>query len=225
MAFLCQFLVSVLFHRIKRKLKKLLIELNIFKRRGSDEQQVYYQRMATRGYALILAISLIILTFYSLLAEERHRESIRSPTESDYNLFEQIYGDKLSCPCTSISMNYSTFVSIEPRYHQVCSSDLVSTEWVNYNTIQNNDFYYAFNDYRSVATSYFRLLSTFCRSAKKTVDDALRTYFQAQFVSSRVISRQLFESQVNESVNNWQSSTTQRFLSTIQLIKVMHFGN
>ena len=225
MACLCPFLVSVLLQQIKRTLKKLLIELNIFKRRGSDEQQVYYQRMATRCYISILTVSLTILTFYSLLAAELHLESIRNPTESDYNLLEQTYTDQLSCPCTSISMNYSTFVNIEPQYHQVCSSDLVSTEWMNYNSIQNNDFFYELDDYRSLAASYFKLLSTLCRSAKKTVDDALRTYFQAQFVSSRVISRQLFESQVNESINNWQSSTTQRFLSTIQLTEVMHFGN
>ena len=218
-------LATVLFHQIKRTLKKLLIELNIFKRRGSGEQQAYYQRMATRCYVLVLTIALVILTFYSLLAEERHRESIRSPTESEYNLLEQIYTDQLSCPCTSISMNYRTFINIEPRYHQVCSSDLVSTEWINYNSIQELDLLYDPDDYRMVATSYFRLLSAFCRSANKTIDDALRTYFQAQFVSSQVISRQLFESQVNKSIHNWQSSTTERFLSTIQLIEVMHFGN
>jgi hypothetical protein len=222
---LLQLLVSARFRPIKTKLKKILIELNIFKHHGSNEHHLHYQRIATRLYILILVISLIILNFYSLLIKEIHNGTVLNPTESEYNRLEQIYSDSLSCPCTSISMNYSTFINIEPQYHQVCLSDLVSTRWINYNEHQDPVAGHAGDDYRSTASSYWQLLAMFCQESRTTVDDALRLFFQIQFVSSQVISQQLFESQVNLSIRNWQSGTIERFLRTIQLVQKMNFGN
>ena len=206
-------------------MKKILIELNIFKQHQSNPRKVYYQRIATRFYILVLIISLAIFTFYSLFIEKIHREIVRNPSESDYRRLEQIYGDSLSCPCTSNSMNYSTFINIEPHYHQVCSSDFVSDRWINYNDGFDPIVIYRFYDYRSIVMNYFLLMTMFCQESRQMIDDSLQVFLQTQFVSSQVISQQLFESQMNLSIINWQSSTIERFVRTIQLIQAMNFGN
>ena len=219
--------MSIQFQQLKAKLKHMLIELNIFKHHGSNEKQVFYQRIGTRLYILILIISVIILTFDSLLFTEIHRETVRNPTLSEYNRLQQLYPDlnSLSCPCTSISMNYSTFIHIEPQYHQVCSSDLLSTQWMDYISNVDPAVIYRVDDYRSEGITQFSLLSMFYQKANKTIDTALQVFLQSQLVSSQVISQQLFESQVNFSIHNWESSTKQRFIRTIELVRAMHFGN
>lgn len=210
---------------MKSQVKKSLIELNIFKREGSNEHQIHYQCIASRLYIFILIMSLVIFTFYSLLIEEIHRKTILNPSESEYNRLEQMYHDSLSCPCTSISVNYSTFIQIEPYFHQVCSSDLVSDEWIEYNSGSDPNALYRFNEYRGIVTNSFLLLEMFCQESRRTIDDALGVFLQTQFVSAQVISRQLFESQANLSIHNWRSTTNERFVRTIQLVQAINFGN
>ena len=77
-------------------------------------------------------------------------------------------------------MNYSTFITIESFYDPLCSSDLVSDQWINY----NNDFListksiYDSNDYRVSAGRQFQLLSMFCQQARQTVNVTLQTFLQ-----------------------------------------------
>lgn len=80
-------------------------------------------------------------------------------------------------------MNYSTFINIEPQYHQVCSNDIASIQWINYHQI-DRDATHIFTDYRFVAFRYFQLLAMFCNETQKTVDDALQVFSQTQLISS-----------------------------------------
>lgn len=122
-------------------------------------------------------------------------------------------------------MNYSTFINIKPHYHQICSSDLVSTEWIKYNDEMDLSAIYRFNDYRDLASNYFRLLAMFCRKAQETNNDALEVFLQTQLVSAQVIFQQLFESRFYSSIRNWKSNTLGRFLLNIQLVQAVHSGN
>ena len=118
--------------RIIQKLIKLVREANLFKQYPSTDRQIRYQRYATRLHICLLSVSVGILAVYTLLSESTHRETVFHPTESEYLRLAQAYPSSLSCPCTSISMPYSTFISIEPHYHQLCSSDLISSQWILY---------------------------------------------------------------------------------------------
>ena len=159
---------------MKDTIKTLVVELNIFKHQGSNEQQMHYERLATRLYILLLIVASVILASFSLLIEEFRRETIINPTKTQYNDLQKTYQSaSLSCPCQSISMNYSSFLDIYPVYHQVCSSDFVTDAWLQYLAAQADArvFYHAY-DYRPQISSYFQLLRVFCESARKTVDDA-----------------------------------------------------
>ena len=220
-----QLLVSIRFREIRTKVRTTLIQLNIFKTFGDNEHEIYYQRIATRVYIFFLVISLATLTFYSLLIEKIQRETVLDPSESEFNRLEQLYSTSLTCPCSFTSMNYSTFIDIKPHHHQLCSSDLVSTEWIAYNDEMDPHAIYRFNDYRGLSSNYFRLLAMFCRKAQETNNDALEAFLQTQLISAQVIPQQLFEYQFNSSIRNWQSNTLERFLLNIQLVQAIHSGN
>jgi hypothetical protein len=122
-------------------------------------------------------------------------------------------------------MSYLTFITVQPQYHQLCSSDLVSQQWIMYiadSRKLSSPRYYL--DYRNNAGGQFQSLSMFCQQAQQTIDDALRIILQAQFVSSQVISQQLFELEGNLLIQDWKSTIPNTFMCTIQLVRAIAQG-
>ena len=223
-AFPISFTVHVRWHQLKILLKKSIIELNIFKNDLTTDHHVRYQRYATRLYIIILIISVAVLAFFSSLSKQIHRETVLNPTKSEYGQLRETYPNSLVCPCTSISMNYSTFITIQPHYHQVCSSDIVTTEWIDYN------FLFSFHgppltNYEFHAGTHFQSLAGLCTQAKETIDDALRIFLNTQYVGASVVPQKAFESQMQSFVRDWQQTTVNRNLRTIQLVRATNEGN
>ncbi|CAF0766068.1 unnamed protein product [Adineta steineri] len=204
--------------------RKKLIELNLFKHYPSTDRQIRHQRYATRIYILLLCISLVILTIYTLLQRTIQSKTIPYPTQSEYLQLRKLYPNTLSCPCTSISMPYSTFIKLQPYYHQLCSSNFTSQEWISYTAIMGRQSVY-FSDYRGTATIQFQTLSMFCEEAHQTINDTLRIFFQTKFVSIQVISEQSFEFQMNSLIENWKSTTINTFKRTIRSVREITQGN
>ncbi|CAF0796397.1 unnamed protein product [Didymodactylos carnosus] len=181
--------------------------------------------MATRLYIVILIVSLLITTLYLSLGEELHRETALNPSESQYNHLQQTYPNSLICPCTSLSMSHQTFISIEPVYHQVCLSDFVSSAWIDFLAARQYNLFLFIYDKRYNVNTQFRLLSTLCENAQQTVNDSLRLFLQTQFVSSQVIAQEIFHSQINSLIEDWQVNTISRFQLGIQLVRATNQGN
>ncbi|CAF1531587.1 unnamed protein product [Adineta ricciae] len=212
-------------HQLKIQIKILIIELNIFKHYPSTDRQIHYQRIATRLYIIFLLISLTILSIYLSLNTEIQKKILLNPTENQYIQLQEIYSDNLLCPCTNISMNYSTFITIQPYYHQLCSSDLISLKWLDYTKFNDPNIDLVSTDYRASASTQFRLLKILCEQAEQIITNSLNIFLQTDFISSKVISIQLFESQINSSIQEWQSYITNRFLLTIELFQSISQGN
>ncbi|CAF4595068.1 unnamed protein product [Rotaria sp. Silwood2] len=198
----------------------------MFKANGSNQYQINYQRIATRLYLFILLISLVTISFYSLLNEDLLEKTIYQPSEFQYKTLEKVYSSNLYCPCSTVSMNYSTFITIESYFHQVCSSDLVSNAWVDYTEGDDvmNDLSAIF-DYLNSGVSHFHLLSLLCQHAQQTVNMSITTFLQEQFLSSQLISANRFEAKMNSSFNDWKSETINQFLEALKIFQAVSHGN
>ncbi|CAF4251858.1 unnamed protein product [Rotaria sp. Silwood2] len=210
--------------QIRTLINKAIFELNIFENRSNNEHHLRYQRIATRLYIFFLVISILIITVYSSSAKHIFRETVHNPTESQYIQLQQIYPNSISCPCTSISTSYSTFITIQPYYHQICTSDFVTQRWIDYIEIHLDQFYPIF-DYRVNAVTQFKLLATVCQQAKKTVVNAVETFLKMEFVESQVVPQMIFESEMNSRIESWKMTTINNFLRTIQLVQATDRGN
>ena len=199
----------------------------MFKQYPSNDRQRKYQCYATRLYILLIFISLTILTFYSSLISTIHQETVLNPSETQYINLQKVYTDTLSCPCKTSVIPYYNFITIQPHYHQVCSSDMVSQRWIEYLKIR--DPTYDSNtigaNFKYHASLQFHLLAELCRQTQQTNNDALPFFLETQFVSSQVIFENLFTSEVNLSIENWKLSTTNQFLRTIRLFQSIIQGN
>ena len=206
-------------------LKSTLFQLNFFERDQNDERYIKTQRFATRLYLFILVISIDVLCFYTLLNKEIYRGTSRNPTEAEFRSLKKLYPESLSCPCSDISVPYSNFLTLDANYHPVCTSDLVSQAWIDYNTDDASFPFYHYLEYRRNAAFQFQLLATLCKRARQTGDDALTVFFRTNFVGSEVVPQDRFESQINSLIEAWKSNTVGGFLRAMQLIRTTNQGN
>ncbi|CAF1302757.1 unnamed protein product [Adineta ricciae] len=133
------------------------------------------------------------------LSTDVYYGTVHNPDENQFDRLQKNYSTNSSCPCSATSLQYSTFLSIEPRYHQLCSSDFVSLVY------HINEYYRL--DYRLSDASSFYFVNLFCTEAKETVDRALTVFLQTQLVNTQVLAREFSESQSNSLIQNWQSTT------------------
>ncbi|CAF3883807.1 unnamed protein product, partial [Adineta steineri] len=163
---------------------------------------------------------------YTFLKSSIQSKTVLHPTQSQFKQLQQDYPQTLSCPCTDISMNYSTFITIKPHYHQLCSSDLISDKWIEYivGSISDDGVYYT-NDYRVIGYCQFQLLSMFCQQAQQAIDDALRVFLQTTFISSQILSQQSFRVQLDSVIETWKLTTINTFIRTIELFRTTMQGN
>lgn len=212
-------------------LKRFLIELNLFKINSGDDNddqsQIRYQRITTRLYIVLLALTFTILTIYLALVRQTYRETIKNPTQADFSHYYSLYNSSLQCACSSISFPYNNFLTIEPHPHQMCSSNIFSSNslrvllLVASVTIRHAKQ----SDYSQNAGSQFLLLKKLCNEANRTVTTSLERFLNQTFITSQLVSEETFKQQINTFIDEWKAFTINSFLRTLWLIRDIQYGN
>jgi hypothetical protein len=94
----------------------------------------------------------------------------------------------------------------------------VNQEWIDYLAL-SSQWTSTFDDFRGVGMHGFEALITFCNLANKTIYDSLTRFYLNQHISASVIPQQLFEVEINLSIDNFQSSLRSNFLSSLTMIR------
>ncbi|UJR11884.1 hypothetical protein I4U23_016063 [Adineta vaga] len=192
----------------------------------NDLQRIANQHMTTRLFFVIFTVVLNILSIYVSSTFEIRQETIYQPNENQVNQFRQMYPISLSCSCTEISVPYNAFVSLQPHYHQICSSIFVTESWITFITFYNVSVGpLAASDIRVSASSFFRMLQTLCRFAQQTIVDSEYIFLQTQLISVELLEKSLFELQVRADIHDWQAATINAFARDQQLIRNIIQGN
>ena len=134
----CRSLTMVLLERIVpylRKCYEYLRNLNFFPSITAATEPSHCLRnqiISTRLSIYLFLHALFILLFYTFAVTINKTLTLSLPTRDQYNQLHQQYPVSLTCPCTTISINYDRFVHLNFTLHQVCSSDFVSNRWLAY---------------------------------------------------------------------------------------------
>jgi hypothetical protein len=102
-------------------------------------------------------------------------ETVKQPTQNVYESLQKKYPDTLQCPCRKISIPYEDFVDIEPRFHQVCSSDFITQIWIDFAFNINSTLIWPIDIRRSL-TAMWRLVATFCQMSMNTTISSLNQF-------------------------------------------------
>ena len=218
-------LVKDRLRQLRTLLKRTVIELNLFKVYPTDRRQLYQQRLVTRFYIAIVLSTCVTLTLHSSFKREIYREKVQNPTQSQFVYFQSLNLTSLRCPCSSISVSYNIYLSVEPHYHQICSSDFISPAWLSWLDTIASRVEVQFSDFTRVAVSHFHILAFLCEHANKTITDAREQLLQETYVTEQAVSEELFESQTAALIESWKMTTIKKFLQTPQLIQGIQHGN
>jgi hypothetical protein len=176
-----------------------------------------HQRWSTRLYIACLTIAILFLTLYTWLSAESKIVQIKNPSLSTVEALQlQVFS--LQCPCTQLSISYEDLIRLEPVYHQICSSEFVSSKWID----GLNEIAFLLNailyreDFR-YAGPIFQLLQSMCDLANDTVIDALLVFGQTQLVTANLIEPDLFAEQLESAITQFKLTTPNALLRLLQL--------
>ncbi|CAF1302121.1 unnamed protein product [Adineta ricciae] len=180
-----------------------------------DERQ-----LTSRLNSLLLAITLCCLFVNSAFKSRLITVQILKPSLTTYEDLLQSYADTVQCSCSQISIQYESFVTIVPHFHQICSSDFVSNEWINY--IQNrlnSTEPYDIDDWYYSADAQFQLLASICQLTQETVSSAIERLTANYLINIELLSRALLTKRIRMSIDQLQIISPNTFRRTFFLIR------
>jgi hypothetical protein len=241
--FLCKSLFSILNLFLGKKFRErifllwgkifnYIIKLNIFQNinRTTDEQsQIDIEKKSTRIYIFLLVFSLSIISTYTSLSvqTDNYTISIDSLNSID-DIQKNAEISSVVCPCSNLSIEQSTFIQIEPIFHEICSSDFVSENWLNIlfkNYQQQNLSTLKSFTYEGTAFVYFQLMKIICNLAKQSVIDLREQFLSQSIISIEVPDLDLFTRQTEFSLNSFQSSISYELLFSLQIFYQLSLSN
>ena len=202
-----------------------LLSLNLFKEEMTVSRQPDAQRiglLSTRMYIVSLVFAMLALSLFNGLGKTNFIQSEKILSIAHFEELYERHPTTISCPCQQIAIPRSTFVFLTPKHHQVrftqnfnhflshvilliqiCSSELVNTTWIvslygygssakNYNQLD-----------RPLLSKYFQIIKQFCEQAKETYVSMAPSFTKRTFVTTSVIPRYSFETQVRAMINDF----------------------
>ncbi|CAF3229739.1 unnamed protein product [Rotaria sp. Silwood2] len=175
-----------------------------------DELNWSDQLLTTRVFIVTLSIALFMVLSVTAVIPQSRAITVDSPSVRDFENIANRYPNAFTCRCSQISFPYKQFFSFNPRFHQVCSSDLISEEWVSslFNVTTSN--YYPL-DFRLMASAQFQVLSALCRIVRNIVSDAVNEFSATIFVSPSALSRTVFDTYTDTLVDQFNKTTLENF--------------
>ncbi|CAF1506958.1 unnamed protein product, partial [Adineta steineri] len=206
------------------KFKNKVQNFNLYSKDSRDPIRVYHGVIATRLYIILFLISISIIALLSYPQNEIVNEIIRNPSEEEYKELDEKYSSTLTCPCTQISIPYKNLITIEVKYHQICTSDFIQSWWYQsflpYNTSDIK------LDFLSIASSYFQTLASFCDIAKIIINNEINRFLTTTtFVHAQLLTNDLFNSQINSAINTFIQLTKHEYLYRMNLTNGLLHSN
>ena len=153
------------------------------------------------------------LVFYASISIQLRTITVYQPSLPVYERLYDQHSFTLTCPCTDLSISYQQIMSVQPRYHQVCSSDFIKDNaWLLYFSGLNSVLYTL--DFRATGVRLFILLQTLCRMSNEIVKNELNVFHNTQFVSGEVLSKDTFNIQTSGLIRQFQQQVfdSERFI-------------
>ena len=209
-----------IFQSLMQTAREKFMVLNLYNTKSSDPVIVRREILSTRLFILLLVVSVVILTGYTLLSEQNRIETIKQPSLSLYKNLQKNYPETLQCPCEKVSISYRNFLSISSSFHQVCSSEFVSQRWIDYVFVMNGSTLWPM-DARKSLSAMWQLMKILCQTGKTATIDAIDQFINSPLISSIALSEQPLGETIEaafEQILQTASSALIRPLITLQRI-------
>ena len=211
------------------RLKNKIQTFNLFEDiEQIEEEHVKNQRISTWIFLILLFLSVFSVLAYASLSNVTKTMVIQQPKITVYKELQSKYPNTLVCPCQQVLNEYSTFiVTFTAKFNQICSSDFVSEQWlnyVNYRLLPHIQFHYIF-DFRHSAYSFFQMLNTLCILVSQTINDQLIPFYSTTLLTENVISEETFVATTNASKDQFINQTKSLFQTSLNSLRTVIESN
>ncbi|CAF0735488.1 unnamed protein product [Adineta steineri] len=138
------------------------------------------------------------------------------------------YPNTFECPCTSVSNEYSKFISsFTPTFNQICTSDFVSDDWlkyVNYRPFTEVKYHYVW-DFRHTAYGFFSMIRTLCALSSQTINEQLIVFYSTVLLTENTISEDTFLANINAAHDQFINATENNFVITLKSVLLVALVN
>ena len=207
------------------KVRKFVVALNFFKdpERKSDHD-LRNQYISTRLFIVLMIITLSILISFTSLTVIIQTVTIKQPTIDIFLELQTMYPQTLVCPCSQILIDHKQFISFDPTFHQICSSNFTSKEWINYLIFVTSNNALSF-DFRALGPPYFSTLLSFCNLSPKIIQNALLLFNSTKYVTKYLQRKDLFQSEVQQIVDLFKQATINSYSQITSMGRQIMSGN
>ncbi|CAF1360546.1 unnamed protein product [Rotaria sordida] len=169
-------------------------------------------------FILLIAIICLLYLATSLTLVSKTERVIKSSLFT-YRYLLTNYRNWLQCSCSHISIEHQSFLTIKSRIHQICSSNFVSNDWIDYiyNTI--DPFQLNYTDFRTTAVGQYQLLASLCQLSRQVLNDALLDLSTSHFIETELLSYNLLYERIQLSFKEFQMTIPNSFLSSLSVIR------
>jgi hypothetical protein len=184
------------------------------------------QQMARRLHFVLVVVTLSIFYLVSFLSPEIITVQITKPSLSIYQNTSANFPDTFQCSCSKIAFKHRSFLTIKPRFHQLCSSEFMSNNWIAY-VYGAGNLSTRFNRtiFEAQVNGQFQLLVSLCELSQKTVRDGLLQLGATDYIDAQLTSSILLDKRINTTISEFQLRTSKSFLGTLDLIREMTGAN
>jgi len=144
-------------------------------------------------------------------------------TDIDSKKFSKLYsqyGDSLSCPCSTISISYETFVSNTITFHPVCSSFFVNQQWIDALYIPSRSKF-GVGDFRTTAVSQFQLLSSLCSIAQDIIFRTEIDLNNKELSTTHLLHKSKIRLEIDAITQSFKSDLSTQIMSLIDYIQLI----
>ncbi|CAF1550530.1 unnamed protein product [Adineta steineri] len=181
----------------------------------------YLGQLTTRLYIVLLIIGLAILILYSVVKPPVKTETIEKPSFDVYERLIQDYKDTLRCPCTFISSTYDQYITMKPKFHQICTSSFVLNKWRHI----RDPSIYAKKDYRLFLLSHLHFLTGLCNQSIQSVDASVYQFLSSLFITPELLSKVDFNKRIDLRIEQSKESAPRMFTHLLRLLRDTNHGN
>lgn len=211
-------------------MKEKVIHLNIFTRYLTvDIHRHYAGIITTRVYILLLILSTTILLIYSSIEKQTFYVVLSQPSQIQFEYLQKTvqYTSTLDCPCRHISIPYGRFLSIQPTFHQLCSSDFAiqNTWWMQVIYSPTAALNYPSDDFRIFIVPELQTLFSLCTLANETLTDALMIFMSNSLTNVHVQTRETIDKHTNDILVQFRRSIPRTFARLLNSIRQIAQGN
>lgn len=186
-----------------RQIPGKVLQLNLFFNRfKSTEETLSKERWTTRLYLLIWLIVFIILALQNSFAEQTTTINVSEPDEATYVQLYSSYNTSLQCSCSVLAFTYDSFLKLEARLHQICSSSFIEEVWIENIFDDGNWSRIRANEFRSRGVVYFLTLKSVCEMTRRSVNVITLDVAQQQIVKGLLDSPVELFSKINIEIEN-----------------------